>query len=72
MKITVTRANDSKRVDFTVDGQAFHTNSEGYGLWEGEDYSHQIEGTAQFSLTQKTMSGIRKALERRYAEESED
>ena len=71
MKITVARANDSKRVDFTVDGQAFHTNNEGCGLWEGEDYARQIEGTAQFSLTQKTMSGIRKAIERRYAE-SED
>lgn len=71
MKITVKRAQDSKRVDFTVDGQAFHTDDEGYGLWEGEDYTRQIEGTAQFSLTQKTLAGVRKVIERRYAE-SED
>ena len=66
MKIEIMRNKDSKRVDFTVNGDAFHTNNEGYGLWTGDDYMHQIEGTAQFSLTQKTASGMRKAIERHF------
>lgn len=66
MKITIKRAEDSNRVDFTVDGRHYHTNNAGEGLWIGDDYMKQIEGTAQFSLTQKTLSGMRKAIERRW------
>ena len=70
MNITIKRSKDTKRVDFTVNGAMFHTNDYGYGLWIGEDYLKQIEGTAQFSLTQKTVSGMRKAIEKRYSEEA--
>lgn len=66
MKITIEKDRDTKRVDFTVNGRPYHTNNKGEGLWTGEDYMRQIEGTAQFSLTQKTYSGMRKAIERRF------
>lgn len=71
MKIEIVRSKDTKRVDFTVNGESFHTNDSGLGLWAGEDYAKQIEGTAQFSLTQSTVSGMRKAIERRYKEVSD-
>ena len=67
MTIEIKRAKDTKRVDFTVDGKAYHTNDAGNGLWIGEDYTKQIEGTAQFSLTQTTTSGIRKAIVRHFS-----
>ena len=66
MTITIKRAKDSKRVDFTVNGRGYHTNDDGLGLWVGDDYMKQIEGTAQFGLTQKSNAGIRKAIERRF------
>lgn len=53
MKIRIKRSEDTNRVDFTVDGKGYHTNDSGNGLWIGEDYMKQIEGTCQFSLTQK-------------------
>lgn len=68
IKITSFR-EDENRIDFMVDGQPYHTNPEGYGLWVGEDYLRQIEGTAQFSLRQKTKNGVYKALKKRYEEE---
>lgn len=47
MTITIKRAKDSKRIDFTADGIAFHTNNDGFGIWEGDDYMKQIEGAAK-------------------------
>ena len=72
MNITIKKSEDSKRVDFTVNGQTYHTNNDGYGLWIGEDYTKQIEGTAQVSLTQKTTSGMRKAIEKKFSDPVED
>ena len=74
MTITIKRADDSKRVDFTVNGKAYHTNDLGLGLWDGDDYLKQISGTAQFSLTQKSISGMRKVIEKTFRiwEEDED
>lgn len=67
--IMIKKDSDSKRVDFTINGKAYHTNNAGCGLWEGEDYTRQIDGTAEFSLTQKTYSGIRKAIEKKFSEQ---
>lgn len=66
MKITISKEKDSKRVNFTVNGEEYHTNTDGQGLWTGDDYLKQIDGTAQFVLTQRTTSGMRKAIEKRF------
>lgn len=63
-KISIRKSEASNRVDFTVNGKAFHTNDAGEGLWVGEGYTKQIKGTLDFSLKQKTISGMRKAIEK--------
>lgn len=60
--IKITKHKDSKRIDFEISGNHYHTNDAGCGLWLGDDYARQVEGTAQFRLMQKTTSGIRKAI----------
>lgn len=64
MKIQIKKSKDTRRVDFVVDGNSYHTNDRGEGLWLGDDYLKQIRGTCQFELKQATRSGMRKAIER--------
>ena len=66
IKITSFRVMGN-RVDYTVNGRPYHTDREGEGIWEGEDYTHQIAGCLDFSLKQKTRSGVQRALERYYS-----
>lgn len=68
-KITITKSKDNARIDFTVYGKEYHTNNSGLGLWIGDDYTKQILGTMQFQLTQQTISGIRKAIEKTFSED---
>ena len=51
---------------FQVNGIRYRTNEAGEGLFYDEPfwYTKQILGTCQFSLRQKTLSGIRKAINR--------
>ena len=64
---------DGNAVFFTINdtdrSTNYRTNQEGEGLFLDKDfwYAHQIEGTAQFTLKQKTMSGIRKAIHRHFS-----
>lgn len=64
MKISISKSESTSRVDFTVNGEAYHTDDRGEGLWVGADYTKQIKGTLDFSLKQKTISGMRKAIEK--------
>lgn len=63
-RIMIAMDANSKRVDFELDGERFHTNKNGEGLWVGYDYLKQIRGTMDFHLTQSTYSGKRKAIEK--------
>lgn len=47
--------------DIKVDGNVYHhrTNAEGSGHWVNEN---QVSGTCDYKITQKTLSGVRKAL----------
>lgn len=63
VKIVAFREEDA-RVDFEVNGSAYHTDKNGEGLWENDDYTKQVAGTLDFSLKQKTRSGARRAIEK--------
>lgn len=52
----------NNQVYFTVNGVHYMTNKNGYGLFKADDYYQQYKGTLQFSLQQKTRSGMRKAI----------
>lgn len=73
MKITNLR-KDGAAVFWTVetDGKKtrYRTNDTGAGLFLNTDYwyTHQKDGTVNFQLKQKTLSGIRKALYRYFTE----
>lgn len=63
------KTNDSM-VLFSVFGNEYRTNRMGEGLWKWEKHDwKQILGTCQFSLTQKTYSGKRKAIYEYFKEE---
>ena len=49
-----------------------NTNGDGLFLVKNGWELHQIEGTCQFSLTQKTISGVRSALNRYFDSETLD
>lgn len=42
----------------------YMTNNNGNGLFIADDYYKQITGTCQFSLHQKTYSGVYKAIKK--------
>lgn len=59
-----------KEYNGTMESLNYRTNENGEGLFRDSDfwYSKQLAGTCDFKLKQKTISGIRKAIERQFAE----
>lgn len=69
----IRRDKDTKQVRFTVVSRTYYgekietdymTNKSGNGLFIADDYYKQITGTCQFSLHQKTYSGVYKAIKK--------
>lgn len=76
MKVEIRQ--DENMVFFTItfingDIESYRTNYQAEGLWREQENGEwkQVLGTCQFSLPQKTVSGMRKAIKKHFADAEE-